>query len=219
MIASKSKSPFRVVIFDFDGTLADTHRLRLESWLKVLTSFGAAVSTSELENHILRGTTDESIAETFISDADSRMLKQVLVQRSLLRSAYSSRIRLFPDVRPVLRCLQEQGYRLAICSGTPKRIMLETLTRTRTRELFEDVCSTNKTRFRKPDPRILLKLLKEMGADARLTLFVGDTVADELMAQDAGCGFVAIARRRRRPAFSTFQIIRSLRELLKLLKE
>jgi len=109
MTASKIKA----ILFDFDGTLADTVNYNFVSWRKAFGKFGVSLS---LDDYILsEGKKAQDVAIQFIEqeELDPALLDLVLKERQEV--AYLQPIpRLFDGVPEMLKELKNQGYTLGI---------------------------------------------------------------------------------------------------------
>ena len=98
--------------------------------------------------------------------------------------------RLYPGVHETLERLRARGVTLAICTNKPARLTRVILGRLGIEQHFSRVIGGDSLPFRKPDPRALLELLKDLGAAPAASLMVGDSEVDAATAQAAGVPFV-----------------------------
>ena len=98
--------------------------------------------------------------------------------------------RLYPGVDETLERLRARGVTLAICTNKPARLTRVILGRLGIERHFSRVIGGDSLPFRKPDPRALLELLKDLGAAPAAALMVGDSEVDAAAAQAAGVPFV-----------------------------
>ena len=171
----------RTVVFDLDGTLADTsgdllaaanacfrglgHGDMLDS-ADTLTAFHGGRAMLHLGFSRLSG----------YSEAD------VDAQYSVLLAAYSGAIdrhtTLYPGVVAAITALRDAGYGLAICTNKPEGLA-ETLTRRLgIRHLFGALVGADTLPVRKPNPAPLFEAIDRVGGDARRAVLIGDTQTD-----------------------------------------
>ena len=171
----------RTVVFDLDGTLADTsadllaaanacfrglgHGNMLDS-ADTLTAFHGGRAMLRLGFSRLTGYDEASV------DA----------QYPVLLAAYSRAIdthtTLYPGAVKAVEELRAAGYRLAICTNKPAALA-ETLTqRLGIRHLFGALIGADTLPVRKPDPAPLLEAISRAGGMQSRAILVGDTQTD-----------------------------------------
>ncbi len=185
-------SRYRLVVFDWDGTLLD--------------SIAAIVSCTQatLEELGLPQADDDSIRSAFgwgISEmvesfcpgcSEATFDRVVAVYRRLWFERFASRPRLFDGVGGLLAGLVEEGRHLAIATAKSRGGLASDLERTGLDRFFE-ASRTADDAASKPSPDMLLGLLEELGVWAEEALMVGDAVHDLQMANNAGVAAVGVA--------------------------
>jgi len=135
-----------------------------------------------------------------LSQVSSRRVNGRLLRRAMeiFVEARSSGVVYFPEVPNVLRRLQPK-YRLGIVTNTsssevPSRVLSEL----KLRGYFSVLATSAELGVRKPYPGIFYYALRELGARAEDTAFVGDSVKHDIIgAKFLGMKTVLIDRRRR----------------------
>lgn len=171
----------RTVIFDLDGTLADTsadllaaanvcfrglgHGDMLDAG-DTLTAFHGGRAMLRLGFSRLTGYSDADVDE----------------QYPVLLEAYAGAIdthtRLYPGAEKAVIALRDLGFALAICTNKPAGLA-ETLTqRLGIRHLFGSLIGADTLPVRKPDPAPLLEAIARVGGDPLRALLIGDTQTD-----------------------------------------
>lgn len=171
----------RTVVFDLDGTLADTsadllaaanscfrglgHGKMLDS-ADTLTAFHGGRAMLRLGFSRLAGYTE--------ADVDT--------QYPVLLAAYAGAIdthtKMYPGAVKAVIALREAGYALAICTNKPAGLA-ETLTRRLgIRDLFGALVGADTLPVRKPDPAPLFEAISRVGGDAGRSMLIGDTQTD-----------------------------------------
>jgi putative hydrolase of the HAD superfamily len=111
------------------------------------------------------------------------------------------RLRLFPDVRPVLDDLRVR-YRLAIVSDHQAAYGLSELRTVGLADYFDPIVISSEHGFRKPDTRLFLRALEGAGATVREAVYVGnDLYHDVEGAHRAGlkCVLFSSGQRKHHP--------------------
>ena len=171
----------RTVVFDLDGTLADTsadllaaanacfrglgHTAMLDS-ADTLTAFHGGRAMLRLGFSRLGG----------YSEAD------VDAQYPVLLAAYAEAIdthtTLYPGAVRAIEGLRDAGFALAICTNKPAGLA-ETLTRSLgIRHLFGALVGADTLAVRKPDPATLFEAIARVGGDPARAVLIGDTQTD-----------------------------------------
>lgn len=181
----------KLVIWDFDGTLADTrpiieagmdHALRLlglpgtvrEEWLKYV---GLPV--------------EEGITRTF--GPLGRTVEDVLpTYRTFNYTANEHMIKGFDGMTELLAELARRGVRQAIASSKRTGPLLRQVQALGWTPYFELVVTPDDVARAKPDPESIHQILTRLGVDPADAVMVGDTPYDLDMAHRAGIRSVAV---------------------------
>ena len=187
----------RTVVFDLDGTLADTSQdllaaanacfigLGLESPLyqsDSLTAFQGGRAMLRLGSARLGLLWDE---------------EKVAREYPRLLAAYAAGIdthtRLYSGAVEALTTLRAQGYALAICTNKPQDLA-ETLTaRLGIRGMFGALVGADTLPQRKPDPAPYLAAVQRAGGSSERSFLLGDTETDVNTARAAGVPVALVA--------------------------
>ena len=92
----------------------------------------------------------------------------------------------------MLQALKARNHWLAVATGKTRRGLDDALAARRLQGLFDATRTADETRG-KPDPLMLVELMRELGASAERTLMVGDTTHDLQLAANAGCASIAVS--------------------------
>jgi phosphoglycolate phosphatase len=116
----------------------------------------------------------------------------------------------------MLQALKARHHWLAVATGKGRRGLDDALAHSQLAGMFDGTRTADETAS-KPDPRMLLELMREFGIEAERTVMVGDTTHDLLLAQNAGTPSVGVSYGAHEPeAFAEFNprtIVHSPREL------
>ncbi len=204
------------VLFDWDGTLLDSYHADSQAYLAMFREMGVDWGLAELERHyspdwyaVYRAA---KIPEKRWDDADRVWRAYYAKHPSKLMSA----------TRRVLRQLNKRHALGLVSSGDRDRVSRQ-LREFRLTRVFRSRVLGGDTPEKKPHPAPLLKALREMKAEARHCVYVGDTPEDVEMARAAGVRAIAVlgpfptAKRLRavRPEI----LLNGLQELPQVLRE
>jgi phosphoglycolate phosphatase len=176
----------RLVVFDLDGTLVDSHRDLSDATNALLEELGAAA----LPAPAITAMVGEGAA--------------VLVRRALTRAGldpdtpgaldrflahYDTRLlattRPYPGMVESLEGLRSQGRSLAVLTNKPQRASERVLDGLGLRQLFDAVIGGDTTHGRKPNPAGLRALLAAADARPDEAILVGDSPVDLATARAA----------------------------------
>lgn len=174
---------YRHVVFDIDGTMANTEKPDLISFQRTIKEVtGKDIPCEELRFAF------------GIPGADA--LKQMNMDVSALEiwnrhmRSFRDEIELFPGIREILRDLKEKGCRLGIVTSKNRKEFEQDFTRFGLNDQFEFVVCADDTEKHKPYGDPLLKYMEKMQMERNQVLYVGDSKYDSACAKDAGVDFV-----------------------------
>ncbi|WP_373740706.1 HAD-IA family hydrolase [Neisseria sp.] len=210
----------KLIIFDWDGTLADTTSPITRCFQATFAECGLPVPDSETVRALI-GYNLKTIVSRLAPDASEDT-------QTLLRETYTAHylnpnnhnMRLFDTAIPCLQTLKQQGYWLAVATGKGRTGLDQAIAQTGTADFWlATACASEQPS--KPAPDMVFKLCDELGLRPSESLIVGDTTYDLEMAANAGAPAVGITTgahsadtlRQCRP----LAVINSLNELPELL--
>ncbi|MBR3450971.1 MAG: HAD family hydrolase [Bacteroidales bacterium] len=176
------------IIFDFDGTLADTRRGILDTAQEVLRRMGREPA----DEQALAATIGLPLRENFTRGAgfsEPEADEAVAIYRSIFDEVAVPSITAFPGVEEVLSTLAARGIPMAVATSRGQR-SLELLMHHLglDRYIPPERCFGVETVARpKPAPDIIYVILGKLGVKPEETLVVGDTTFDIEMGKAAGC--------------------------------
>lgn len=184
------------IVFDLDGTLADTAPDLIATLNLILAEEGLeALPLSEARDLIgagARALLERGIAANGRSVAADHL--DALFERFLV--IYAGRIavetRLFPGVATALERFRAAGWRLAVCTNKIERHSVMLLEALGIAEHFHAICGRDTFPFSKPDPRHLTMTVAAAGGVPEAALMVGDSQTDIATAKAAGIPVIAV---------------------------
>lgn len=182
----------KLIIFDWDGTLADTTGPITAAFQ---ASFRACGLPEPEANQIraLIGYSLPQIVYTLAPEADRRT-RELLIETYAASSLNpnNQNMTLFPSALPCLQTLKSQGYWLAVATGKGRSGLDKAIAQTDTADFWlATTCAGEQPS--KPAPDMVLHLCGQLGLMPSETLVVGDTVYDLDMAANAGAAAVGVA--------------------------
>lgn len=183
---------FRLLVFDWDGTLADSLNHIVSSMQQASRTLRLeARSAGEIRNIIGLGL-NEAMARLYPELSEGVVMEMVERYREFYLGAPVQPALLYPDAEQTLGRLQAQGYLLAVATGKSRRGLQRALRETGLAHLFHASCCADEA-FSKPHPQMLERIMERLGVMPPETLMVGDTEYDLQMARSAGACAAAVA--------------------------
>lgn len=175
------------IVFDWDGTLADSRDHIVCSLQLAIRSLGfRKVSDEECASKIglgLRQATSSLYPGICDEDIDAFCAAYSRAFLSLAGGDFP--LKLFDGVEEALESLLGDGHQLAIATGKSRKGLNRVLGESRISSFFCASRTADETAS-KPDPLMLSELLAETGNHPQNTIMVGDTSYDLDMARMAG---------------------------------
>ena len=181
----------KTVVFDLDGTLADTSGDLIAA---ANACFRAMGEGDQLDPAIDAGTAllGGRAMLTLGMKRMGRALDAATLDQyyPLLLEAYArdidSRTVIYPGAMEAVAALKAAGYRVAICTNKPEALAELLLTRLGVRDAFAAMLGADTLPVRKPDPEHLLETARRAGGDPAQCLLIGDSNTDRKTARAAG---------------------------------
>jgi phosphoglycolate phosphatase len=175
-----------LVLFDFDGTIADTFQCGIEILNLMAPEFGYRPLASEEVQQARDMRTGELMK--FLGIPATRIVKISRRGKEELSKRMDG-VEPLPGMIEIVRRLSNEGFRLGILtSNSEKNVM--TFLRKFDLDVFEFVHTSSKLSGK---GRIIRKILKELKMKPKEAVLVGDEVRDVEAAQETGIHMVAVA--------------------------
>lgn len=184
---------YRLLIFDWDGTLVDSIGRIVEAVHRASDRCNLPRCTDEQARSIIGLGLPEAIRALYPEIGDEQLSR--LYQRSY-SDAYlqleTEPSALYDGVEDTLDRLRQQGFTLAVATGKTRRGLDRMLKIYGWQDYFEVTRCADETAS-KPDPRMLHEVMAHCGVTPQQSLMVGDSSFDLQMALHAGVDSVAAA--------------------------
>ncbi|MEK7766002.1 MAG: HAD-IIIA family hydrolase [bacterium] len=182
----------KLVVFDLDGTLADTARDLADSVNELRHRFGLTkLSDSAVARHVGQGV-GHLLSHTLPPAARAVHPDYPAAFSAIYRRRCVHRTRLFPGAAAALRRLKAEGYRLAVATNKPGGLSRRILRRLGVLRLFGAVLGGDDVVRKKPHPEVMRTLMRRFHAKPSETVLVGDSRFDMDTGRRARCRLVAV---------------------------
>lgn len=189
---------FRLIAFDWDGTLVDSTSIIAESLQAACRDIGEPVPDDVSARFVIGLGLADALA--LVAPGLPRERHPELSQR--YREHYLGRdphIPLFPGVRELLDDLRSAGFLLAVATGKTRLGLDRALAANDLAHCFDGTRCADEGRP-KPYPDMLMHLMAHFGVPPRETLMIGDTTHDLELAAAAGASSLAVGYGAHEPA-------------------
>ena len=181
------------VVFDLDGTLADTAAdliaaanacFRARGLPDLLDPLGDALIAFHGGRAMLRAGYARLPADRLLPpDAEAEDYLRLLDHYA---ENIAHHTRLYPGVETALARLTADGHRLAVCTNKPEALAETLLRQLGIRDRFASLIGADTLPVRKPDPRPYQAAVTGAGGDPARSILIGDTETDRKTARAAG---------------------------------
>ena len=182
----------KLLIFDFDGTLADTHELIIQTNQEAMRRMGFPVLEDRVISRTIGLPLEEGILTMFPQLTREDLPAWVKTYRTIFDELKTKIIPgLFPHVKETLEALHARGYVLTVASSRLSLSLNDFLRDMGIAPFFSYVLGADNVSAAKPNPEPVLKTLRDLHFRADEALVVGDMPVDILMGKRAGaftCG-------------------------------
>ncbi|MGR3322046.1 MAG: HAD-IA family hydrolase [Pseudooceanicola sp.] len=185
------------VIFDLDGTLADTSGDLLAAANACFRDMGAGdlLTAADAPVALNGGRAMLRLGMERLGRAGDEA--EVDRQYPLLLAHYERDIdthtTLFPGVMEAIAALGAAGYGVGICTNKPQALAEVLLTRLGVRGAFASLIGADTLPVRKPDPEPLREAVRRAGGDPARACLIGDSHTDRETARAAGVASVLVS--------------------------
>jgi phosphoglycolate phosphatase len=179
----------KTAVFDLDGTLADTSADLIAAANATAATFGWGALDPAADRALAgkggRALLSEARARAGLAPDPAAIEPAVPPFLAAYEAVIARETRLFPNAVACLDALEDQGWRLGVCTNKPERLARLLLDALGVRARFGALIGADTLPVRKPDPAPLTETVRRLGGALKLTVLVGDTVTDRETARRA----------------------------------
>jgi phosphoglycolate phosphatase len=187
----------KTVIFDLDGTLADTSGDLIAAANHCFRDMGAGdlLDPTRDQGTALRG--GRAMLRLGMARLD-RADDEATIDRyyPVLLEAYGAEIDrhtvLYPGAIAAVAKLKAEGFGVGICTNKPEGLAETLLKRLGVREVFGSLVGADTLPVRKPDPEPLFEAARRAGGHPQRCILIGDSDTDRNTARAAGVPSVLV---------------------------
>ena len=179
----------KALLFDLDGTLADTDRLHEQAWLEALGPYGIEADHHFYQTQISGGVNPE-IAARILPHLSLGEAKAFLDDKEQRFRELATALQPMPGLHRLLHWAKEHSLKLALVSNAPRenaQYMLELLGLEFPLKILSDDLGVGK-----PDPLPYRVALERLGLETKEALAFEDSPTGVRSAKGAGIATIAI---------------------------
>ncbi len=189
------------ILFDLDGTLADTAPDLMIAHNHVMKKFGySSKNMDEIRNYVGKGAsvmigrslwesarkelskiTDEKIKNEMIKEFLNFYGKNLVVKSKLINGVYN-----------FLKWAKSNDISMGVVTNKQEHLAVDFLKKIKIYDFFEYVAGRNTFDYCKPDPRHLTSTIEIMNGDIKKSIMIGDSENDADAAKSAGIPMILL---------------------------
>jgi HAD superfamily hydrolase (TIGR01509 family) len=203
---------FEAVIFDWDGTLADTRQVILNAFHQALQVIaGLDVDDNFIERRIGVGASEtfkEILTENRIEFGTS-LIKKLVNEKIRIQVEQSELVRLFLGAETILESLAGK-LKVGLASMNNRQVIENMIRLLDIQRFFDVVISGDDVSKSKPDPEIFLRVATRLNRPSEKCVVVEDSIFGVKAAKNANMACIAIAQ----GAYSTIELQNACADLV-----
>ena len=189
------------ILFDLDGTLADTAPDLLSAHNHVMKKFGYKTKNiDEIREYVghgaavMIGKSIWSSARKELSKINDQKIKDEMINEFL--NFYGKNIvvksKLIDGVYEFLKWAKSNNISMGVCTNKQEHLAIDFLKKIKIYDFFEYVAGRNTFDYCKPDPRHLTSMIEIMNGDIKKSIMIGDSENDAEAAKSAGIPMILL---------------------------
>jgi HAD superfamily hydrolase (TIGR01509 family) len=183
---------YRALLFDLDGTLAETDSLHLPTWVDALQPYGVEVDEEFYRDRISGRSTAEIVRELLPDLTDEQGSSIGEAKEASFRERVSE-LEPLPGLVDFVIQGRDLGMRIALVTNAPEENVETILLALKLRDFFDVVVLADEVEAVKPDPAPYRAALEKISVPAEVALAFEDSVSGISSSVAAGIPTVGIA--------------------------
>jgi len=175
---------YKTLLFDMDGTIADTDPLILEAMNFLYDKYREGRRTPESEIIYFSGPPIRDTLKKEFPDRDINFMFEEFHKKS--STLYATHVFAYPNSKEVLLALKKDGYQLGIVTNKLHHLAEYALKCIDLDNIFEFIVGFDDVDHPKPHQEGILKAIDYFKSSKSDTLYIGDNKSDLLTANNAG---------------------------------
>jgi pyrophosphatase PpaX len=169
------------VVFDLDGTLCNSIRVILESYVHAFATVGITITEEQARPWI-----GQTLPDTFNREVPDHALELEKAYREFNEANMEQMIEEYPGIPQLLDELTAAGIKIGVATSKRRAQSIDSMRYSKIDGHIPLVVTMEDTAAHKPQPDPLLKALAFLGGKPNQAAYVGDAVVDLQAAKAAG---------------------------------
>ncbi len=184
---------FEAVVFDWDGTLADTRRVIVASFQRALEAIQLRISTKFIERRIGIGSAEtfREILRCLDEEFDEDLIQNLVKRKIVAEIEMSNQVRLFEGASNLLNVLYGK-VKLGLASMNNHEVIDRLLKVMNLRSFFDAILTAEDISYSKPNPEIFLKCAVKLESKPEKCVVIEDSIFGVRAAKNAGMVCIAV---------------------------
>jgi HAD superfamily hydrolase (TIGR01509 family) len=183
---------YNALLFDLDGTLAETDSLHLPTWVDVLSPYGVEVD-EEFYRESISGRSTSKIVEDLLPDLPAEEGRKLADAKEASFRERARELEPLPGLLDFMEEAKNRGLSLALVTNAPEENVEAILLALELGEFFDEVVLSDEVGPVKPDPAPYRAALDKLGVAPEEALAFEDSPSGIASAVGAGIPTVGIA--------------------------
>jgi HAD superfamily hydrolase (TIGR01509 family) len=183
---------YKALLFDLDGTLAETDSLHLPTWVDVLRPHGIEVDETFYRESI-SGRSNSKIVEDLLPHLSAEEGRRLADAKEASFRERAHELEPLPGLLDFMERAKSRGLALALVTNAPVENVEAILIALELREFFDEVVLSDEVGPVKPDPAPYRAALDKLGVASDEALAFEDSTSGIVSAIGAGIPTVGIA--------------------------
>jgi len=184
----------KAVLFDLDGTLVNSIEDLATSSNYALSRFGFPTHETEcyklFVGNGMQNLVERILPEDKRDDETKAMVFDVFYEH--YSHHFADKTKAYNGIPELLKALKGMGLKLAVVSNKAQEMAFEVVDKILGADSFNIVCGKQEGYAPKPDPKLMLKVIKELGVAPQECVLIGDSGMDAAAAVNAGCTGIGV---------------------------
>ncbi len=186
---------FETVIFDWDGTLADSRVAILYAFHRALSQIDADVGDQQIARLVGIGSAEtfRQLLKACGKPFDEALISNLVQRKIQFEIEVGAEVKLFPGAMQLLQHL-EGKVKLGLASMNNRAVIDHLLRTTGTKDFFAVTVTADEISRPKPNPEIFIKTAQKLNSTPEQSVVVEDSVFGLKAAKTANMACVAVAQ-------------------------
>ncbi|HET7580558.1 MAG TPA: HAD family hydrolase [Bacillales bacterium] len=179
----------KTVIFDFDGTLADTLPIIFKAFQHIFKTYRSENVSPEAIIRMFGLTEEGIIRENFTPDLAETVITDF---HHFYQDHHDTWVKRSQEIEDLLHFIKAKGLNLAIMTGKGRATLDLSLKALEMEDLFDMTVTGDEVSKPKPDPEGILKIMRALNTSPDEAIFIGDSNNDICAGKSAGVETIGV---------------------------